>query len=113
MKRSPSITRRASNFFLVRIDRVKQASDATALICGGESLSYAELDRWSSAVAAQLTAETSCPPDTPIGIFAPSGLEYFAALLGIWKAGAMAVPLQPAHPAEELQYIVANSGLKT
>jgi malonyl-CoA/methylmalonyl-CoA synthetase len=128
MKRCPSSTRAASSCFPVPIDRfarvkqsadmlvlnqLRQSSNHPALRCGSESLSYAELDRWSSALAGRLARETRPQSDTPIGILAPSGLPYFAALLAVWKTGAMAVPLQPAHPAEELQHIISDAGLKT
>ena len=44
-----------------------------------------------------------------VGILAPPSFEFVASLIGVWKAGAIAVPLQPQHPEAELAYIVADS----
>lgn len=84
----------------------------TALLKDGGRLSYRELEDWSDKVAASL-AGAGAGREATIGLLAPSGFEYFAGLLAIWKAGAIAVPLQPAHPLEELKYIVQDSGLAT
>ena len=47
-----------------------------------------------------------------VGLLAPSGFAYFAGLQGIWRAGRMAVPLQPSHPVEELEYILEDSQVR-
>lgn len=41
-----------------------------------------------------------CPPDAP----------YVVALWAIWRAGGVTVPLCTAHPAEELRYVLRDSG---
>jgi malonyl-CoA/methylmalonyl-CoA synthetase len=79
----------------------------TALSVGAARLSYAELDAWSNAIAARVLAAGPARERT-VGILAPSSLEFAAALLGIWKAGAIAVPLQPHHPVPELEYLVRD-----
>src|SRR5262245_42012800 len=80
----------------------------TALLCDGRSLSYTELDSWSRALGSQVSSLGESVERT-VGILAPSGFEFAAALTGIWKAGAIAVPLQPHHPAAELQYIIQDA----
>jgi len=89
---------------------LSREGERIALSEGGKMLTYRELDAWSSQIAARIRA-WGPTADQPIGLLAPSSLEFAAALVGIWKAGALAVPLQPAHPPAELQYIVADSGL--
>lgn len=74
------------------------------------ALTYAELDRWSSNIAADL--DRFCPPGVTIGLLAPSSVEFAVGLLAIWKLGAIAVPLQPAHPLTELRYIREDAQLK-
>ena len=76
--------------------------------CGNQSCTHDELHAW----AGHLAGEVKAPRERPIGILAPSSLEFAAALRGIWAAGAIAVPLPPHHPLAEIEYIVEDSGLE-
>lgn len=42
----------------------------------------------------------------------PRGLDLVVALLGVWRAAAAYVPLDPAHPAERTRWIVADAGVR-
>jgi malonyl-CoA/methylmalonyl-CoA synthetase len=79
-----------------------------SFLSGGVRLTDQELEEWAGSIAVQIKA----PRERPIGILAPSSLEFVAALRGIWGAGAIAVPLNPNHPLAELEYIVEDSGLE-
>lgn len=81
------------------------------LLSNGKSLSYAQLERRAHAAAAEVLSWGS-PRERTVGVLAPSGLEFAVALRGIWKAGAIAVPLQPNYPAPELAYLVADARLE-
>ncbi len=65
-----------------------------------EPLSYGELDRRGRAVAAGLR-ELGLAPRQAVGIMLPTGLDYFAAFVGIQLAGGVPVPLYP--PARRSQ----------
>jgi 1-acyl-sn-glycerol-3-phosphate acyltransferase len=65
-----------------------------------EPLSYGELDRRGRAVAAGLRGLGLAPGQT-VGIMLPTGLDYFAAFVGIQLAGGIPVPLYP--PARRSQ----------
>ncbi|WP_344981861.1 amino acid adenylation domain-containing protein, partial [Streptosporangium fragile] len=81
-------------------------------------LTYAELDRAATAVAARLRSllERSPRPgagpdeDVRVALALPAGPEAIVALLGVLKAGAAYVPLDPGQPAERLAYLLADSG---
>lgn len=49
-------------------------------------------------------------PDTPVGICLQRGVQMLAAVLGIWRAGAGYLPLDPDLPAERLRYLLDDSG---
>jgi malonyl-CoA/methylmalonyl-CoA synthetase len=86
------------------------ARSRVVLASADGQLSAEDLDVWSNQIAAQVEA-FGCAQDRTIGVLAPSSLEYAAAMTGIWKAGAMAVPLQPEHPKAELEYLIQDAGL--
>lgn len=65
-----------------------------------EELTYGELARRVRAVAAGL-ARLGVGPGQAVGIMLPTGLEYFAAFLGVQLAGGIPVPLYP--PARKSQ----------
>ncbi len=65
-----------------------------------EELTYAGLDRRARAVASGL-ARLGAEPKAAVALMLPSGTDYFAAFLGVLRAGAVPVPLYP--PARKSQ----------
>ena len=51
-------------------------------------------------------------PGERVAIFAPNGLEYLEALLGVWQAGAVGVPLNYMFPDAPLRHAVLDSGAR-
>ncbi|MEO6521607.1 MAG: Pls/PosA family non-ribosomal peptide synthetase [Mucilaginibacter sp.] len=84
-------------------------ADKTALIFGNETLSYAELDRWSDAVAADLAGKGIKRGDH-VGVWWRRGLELHVAILGIIKAGATYVPVDREIPAERVETVMTEVG---
>ncbi len=80
------------------VDRVALATPASA---AGRELTYAGLDHLSSAVAAWLVRREASPGQRVLLCGDPSG-AWVSACLGILRAGAIAVPLDPRLTAEEL-----------
>ncbi|MDR3680907.1 MAG: amino acid adenylation domain-containing protein [Flavipsychrobacter sp.] len=73
----------------------------TALIFGDKSLTYAEVDKWSDAVAAYLVKQ-GIVRGNKVGLWWARSLEMHIAVLGIIKAGASYVPLDREMPAERV-----------
>ncbi|MGE8360383.1 non-ribosomal peptide synthase/polyketide synthase [Pseudomonas sp.] len=86
-------------------EQVAQHPDKLAVVCEGESLSYAELDARSSRIAAALI-ESGAQPDRLVAVLADRGLAYLVGLIGILKAGACYLPLEVKHPPERLAEIL-------
>ncbi|WP_343943877.1 amino acid adenylation domain-containing protein [Pseudonocardia zijingensis] len=82
--------------------------DAPAVRFGATTLSYAGLDAASDAVAAGLAAR-GAGPETTVGLALPRTADVVVALLGIAKAGAAFLPLDPAFPADRLRYMVEDA----
>jgi non-ribosomal peptide synthetase-like protein len=89
----------------------KKYATHTALIFGDKSITYAELDRWSDAMADYLYQNGVVPGD-PVGLWWPRGMELHIAVLGIIKAGASYVPLDYEMPAERVETVMREVGAK-
>ncbi|WP_091370211.1 Pls/PosA family non-ribosomal peptide synthetase [Mucilaginibacter mallensis] len=88
---------------------VKHFAGNTALIFHDRQLTYAELDKWSDAIALHLVNNGITRKST-VGIWWPRGLELHAAILGIIKSGAAYVPVDRETPAERLEMILTEIG---
>ncbi|MBE1533909.1 non-ribosomal peptide synthetase [Actinomadura algeriensis] len=84
---------------------------ATAVIDGARTLDYAALDRRADRIARLLRAAGTRRGDL-VGVRLRRGPDLVAALLGVWKAGAAYVPLDPDHPAERTRWIVEDTGAR-
>jgi amino acid adenylation domain-containing protein/non-ribosomal peptide synthase protein (TIGR01720 family) len=80
----------------------------TALIHGSQSLSYAELNRRSNQLARYLRS-LGVGPEVRVGLCMERDLDMVLGLLGIMKAGAVYVPLDPKYPAERLTFILQDA----
>ncbi|AEV81910.1 amino acid adenylation domain-containing protein [Actinoplanes sp. SE50] len=83
--------------------------DAVAVVDGVRRLTYRELDTRSAQFAHHLR-ERGAGPGTHVGVLLGRGLDLIAGLLGIWRAGAAYLPLDPTHPQGRLTGILTASG---
>jgi amino acid adenylation domain-containing protein len=88
--------------------QVGRTPDATAVSFEGERLCYAELDQRANRVARRLRA-MGAGPETLVGVCAERSCELVVGLLGVLKAGAAYVPLDPEHPAERLAFMLEDA----
>ncbi|HEU0077914.1 MAG TPA: amino acid adenylation domain-containing protein, partial [Longimicrobiaceae bacterium] len=84
--------------------------DAVAVAFGSGRVTYAELDARAEEVASRLRAH-GADPESRVGICLERGPAMLAAVLGVLKAGAAYVPLDPAYPAERIRFVAADAGL--
>lgn len=96
-------------------EQAKRTPDAVALSgpAGSQEaagpMTYAELDRRSDAVAAQLRAR-GVGPGAVVALLDGRTPAAIAALWGILKTGAAYLPLDPAHPPARVAAVLADSG---
>ncbi|BFV55962.1 non-ribosomal peptide synthetase [Kitasatospora sp. CMC57] len=83
---------------------------ATALECGTERLSYAELDAAANRLAHHLI-DRRVTPGALVGVCLERGTAQVVTMLAILKAGAAYVPLDASYPAERLAFIAEDAGL--
>ena len=83
--------------------------DKAAVICGEQSWTYAEFDRLTDGVARNLLA-TGLRPGDRIALHLFNVPELALSYFGCFKAGAIAVPVNPRLKAPEIDYILLHSG---
>src|SRR5262252_7578991 len=79
-----------------------------ALIDEDKKWTFGELAAEVDSIARMLREKVS--GDT-VGILLLNSPKYVATLLGIWKAGKTAVPLNYLLPPQELAFIIRDSGM--
>ncbi|WP_181280580.1 non-ribosomal peptide synthetase [Aphanothece hegewaldii] len=89
--------------------QVKQTPDAVAVIDGEETLTYSELNTKSNQLAHYLQS-IGIQPEDRIGIECDRTFHLIIGLLGILKAGAAYVPLDPNYPPERLAFTIQDAG---
>lgn len=88
--------------------QVKKHPESTAVECMGRRLSYAQLDRRANQLARHLRQQ-GAREESVVGIFMRRTAEIVVAMLGVLKAGAMYVPLDPSYPDERLRYMLEDA----
>lgn len=81
-----------------------------AVICGSAQLTYQELDRQANRLA-YLLISRGVRKGSRVGILLDRSLESYVALLGVVKAGAAFVPLDPSFPPDLVAFIAQDAGL--
>jgi amino acid adenylation domain-containing protein len=81
---------------------------AVALSCEGRTLSYRELSRRTALLALRLRA-LGAGPDTLVGVAMERSLDLVVALVGILRAGAAYVPLDPEYPRDRLAFMAEET----
>ena len=88
--------------------QVERTPEATALSFGQQRLSYAELNSRANRVAHCLKAK-GIGRESLVGIALERSLEMVVAILGVLKAGAAYVPLDPEYPKARLEYMLGDA----
>ncbi|WP_260693833.1 amino acid adenylation domain-containing protein [Streptomyces sp. BHT-5-2] len=91
--------------------QVARDAGRVAVTGGRRSLTYAELDAESSALACVLV-EAGVEVGDRVGVCLPRGAALIVGLLGVLKAGAVYVPLDAGYPAERLAFVVEDTGVR-
>jgi amino acid adenylation domain-containing protein len=85
--------------------------DRVAVRSAGKQWTYAEFNRAANRVAHGLRAR-GIGPGAIVGVSLERGPDLLAAIIGVLKAGAAYLPLDPSYPAERLEVMRRDSGMQ-
>ena len=89
--------------------QARRTPDAVALVDGDTRMTYAQLSDAAEQVARRLVAH-GVGPESVVAIHEPRSRRLIAGLLGIHRAGAAYLPLDPDHPPQRLAFMLADAG---
>ncbi|WP_344446918.1 amino acid adenylation domain-containing protein, partial [Kitasatospora nipponensis] len=88
--------------------QVDRTPGAVAVAGDGFAVSYAELDERANQVARMLVAR-GIGPESLVAVVMERGVELVIALLGVLKAGAAYLPVDPSYPAERIGFMLTDA----
>lgn len=91
--------------------QAQRIPNAIAVVCGGETLSYDQLNGRANQLARSLQRSGAAPGNL-IGICLERSAEMPLAILAVLKAGCAYVPLDPSYPVERLAFMMKDAQLK-
>ncbi|MFF3301634.1 amino acid adenylation domain-containing protein [Streptomyces sp. NPDC002908] len=89
--------------------QVARTPGATAVVHEDQRLTYAELNARANRFA-RLLMSRGAGPERTVALFAPRSAELVVALLAVVKTGAAYLPVDTAHPADRIAYLLEDAG---
>ena len=91
------------------LDIANRMPSMTAVVDSRGSYTYGELDALSNRIAARLI-QSGVGENSFVAIKMDRVKEFIAAVIGVQKAGAAYVPIDPAYPEDRIAYMLEDSG---
>ncbi|SUA76424.1 Tyrocidine synthase III [Nocardia otitidiscaviarum] len=88
---------------------LRHGRDRIAVRWRGNSISYGDLDEYSSRLA-RLLIDRGVGPEKLVAVAFPRSLGMVMAVLAISKAGGAHVPIDPTYPADRVRHMITDSG---
>lgn len=90
------------------LDQVSRTPDKIAVRSSGDTLTFSQLDRKSNGLALEL-ANIGVTPDEPVALLSDRTCDMVAGTIGILKAGACYVPMDPEFPKHRLELMLRDA----
>ena len=93
-------------------DAMREFAERPALRCFGQTLTYADTDRLSRRFAAYLQGRLGVKKGDRIAVMLPNIPAFALAMLGIVRAGAVQVNVNPLYTPRELEHQLNDAGVE-
>lgn len=90
-------------------EMAKKFPKQKAVIFQNDELTYQQLNEQANTIAKKLI-KNGVQPNSPVGLFTGRSVEMIIGILGILKAGAAYLPLDPEYPFERVKFMLNDSG---
>ena len=91
---------------------MQRFADRPAFRCFGRTLTYADTDRLSREFAAYLQGRLGVKKGDRIAVMLPNIPAFALAMLGVVRAGAVQVNVNPLYTPRELEYQLNDAGVE-
>ena len=91
---------------------VREYQDTPAVSAPSKSITYQQLDEASDQIARMLQDQRSIQHEDVVGIVADRSISMISGILGILKAGAAYVPVEPSHPKVRVDHLLRDSNAR-
>ncbi|MGA5817916.1 amino acid adenylation domain-containing protein [Kitasatospora sp. NPDC094028] len=88
--------------------QVARTPDAVAVVCGGVSLSYGELNARANRLA-RVLVERGAGPEALVALALARSVDLMVALLAVVKSGAGYLPVDPGYPADRIAFMLEDA----
>src|SRR5579875_1829517 len=92
-------------------EQAARRPEAEAVVYEGERVSYGELNARANRLARYLAGK-GVEREELVGVVMERSVELVVALLGVLKAGAAYVPVDPGYPEERMRFMLADAGVR-
>ncbi|GAB3900359.1 hypothetical protein GCM10029964_087620 [Kibdelosporangium lantanae] len=93
-------------------ENVDGPADRDAVVCGDDRLTYGELARRSGRLARHLL-DSGVRREEVVGVNIGRSVDLVVGMLGVLRAGAAYLPLDPGYPADRLAFMRADAAVRT
>src|ERR1700682_3951357 len=88
--------------------QAERTPDAIAVVEGDRRLTYRDLNSQANRLAAYLRGR-GIGPEVPVAICLKRSTNLMVSMFAVLKAGGACVPLDPAYPAERLEFMLQDT----
>jgi non-ribosomal peptide synthetase component F len=89
--------------------QAERTPEAVAVVCGGDRLTYRQLNERANRLAGSLVRR-GVGPDVLVALYGERDADLLTAILAVFKAGGAYLPLDPFYPARRLRQVIEQSG---
>jgi len=100
----------AGSYLELLASHASTSPDTAAVVQGGRTISFADFDLNTTQLAHRLRRIGVAAGDR-VGLLCPRSADYVLAAIGILKAGATIVPLDPVNPDQRLSFMAEDAGV--